>query len=328
MHFRRVYIIIRSFLFRILNRQFLIFLFFLFLSAAFWLFVSLDEDYEADFIVPIHLKNVPENVVITTDLARELHVTLKDKGATLLNYKYGQKIAPVVVDFEEYANHSGHSRFLTSDLVRQVVSQLSSATKIVSVKPDTLEFYFNYGLFKRVPVRIQGTIHTDSHYYLSTVSVKPDSVAVYAIRSILDTITAAYTRPLYVRNLTDTMTMNVELSRVKGAKFEPSRVKVSLFAEQMTEKTVQVPVQWVNFPATKSLRTFPSKVNVTFQVGMAMYRRITAADFVLVVNYEELLENRTNKCRLSLKTIPTGVTHVRIYPQEVDYLIEDVSPEN
>ena len=67
------------------NRQFLIFLFFLALSAVFWLFQALGETYEEDFQVPIELKNVPGNVVITTDLPQALHVSLRDKGSLLMD---------------------------------------------------------------------------------------------------------------------------------------------------------------------------------------------------------------------------------------------------
>ena len=48
---------------------------------------------------------------------------------------------------------------------------------------------------------------------------------------------------------------------------------------------------------------------------------ITIADFV------DLLKNKTNLCHLSLKTIPTGVSHVRISPQDVEYIIEEVTED-
>lgn len=60
---------------------------------------------------------------------------------------------------------------------------------------------------------------------------------------------------------------------------------------------------------------------------MGQYRNITSENFVLVVNYEELLKNKTNLCHLSLKTIPTGVSHVRISPQDVEYIIEEVAED-
>ena len=45
-----------------------------------------------------------------------------------------------------------------------------------------------------------------------------------------------------------------------------------------TEKTVEVPLHGVNFPADKALRTFPSKVQITFQVGLKRFRSIKAED--------------------------------------------------
>ena len=324
----RTYRYIRAFLFRVVNRQFLIFLFFLALSAAFWLFQTLEESYEEEFAVPLRLTNIPENVVITTDLPQQLHIMLKDRGAALLQYQYARKFSPVSVDFEDYANGRGHVRLLTNDVMKQVYAQLSPNTRVGNVRPDTLEYYFNYGEKKRVPVRVYGGIQTDAHYYLSSMRIVPDSVTVYAASEFLDTITAAYTRPVRLEGVSDTVSLTEELAHVRGAKFDPRQVKIYLSVDQLTEKTVQVPVRGVNFPATKALRTFPSKVNVTFQVGMGMYKRITEDNLVLVINYEELLENKTGKCRLSLRTIPSGVSHVRIYPQEVDFLIEDVVSEN
>ena len=324
----RTYKKIRNCLFRILNRQFLIFLFFLALSAAFWLFQSLEEPYEQEFSIPLRLKNIPENVVITTEPPREIRIMLKDKGTTLLHYRYGRAFSPITINFEDYATSNGQVRFLTADVIKQAYAQLSPATRVESIRPDTIEYYYNYGESKRVPIRIQGEIHADLRYYLSSVRIKPDSVTVYAVRPILDTITAAYTTPVYIKNVTDTMSWKEDLARIRGVKFDPKQINISLAVDQMIEKTVQVPIRGVNFPATKTLRTFPSKVNVAFHVGRSMYKLINSDNFVLVINYEDLIENKSGKCQLSFKTIPTGVFHVRINPKEVDFLIEDVVSEN
>lgn len=321
---RKIEQIVRSCFSKIWNRQFLIFLFFLVLSSAFWLFQTVNETYEEDFYVPVELKNVPGNVVITTELPEKLHLRLRDRGVTLLNYIYGQSFPPVVIDYNSYANASGHVRFLTADVVKQVTGRLAPSTQVVAMKPDTLEFYYNYGLCKRVPVRLQGTFRAADTYYVSDRILSADSVTVYAAKSLLDTITAAYTRPLYLKDIADTMRVRADFQSVRGVKFTPDHATLTLSVDRVVAKTVQVPVQWVNFPATKVLRTFPAKVSVTFQVGMARYRQITSESFVLVVNYEELLAAKDNKCHLALKTIPDGVSHVRISPQDVEYVIEEI----
>ena len=56
------------------NKQTFIFLFFLVLSTTFWLFQALNETYEEDFAIPIELRNVPGNVVVTTDQIGRAHV--------------------------------------------------------------------------------------------------------------------------------------------------------------------------------------------------------------------------------------------------------------
>lgn len=310
------------------NRQTLIFLFFLALSTTFWLFQALNETYEREFDVKLELRNVPSNVVVTTELPGTVRVTLRDKGSALLTYRYTQRLTPVVIDFATYSNVLGHVIVPNADITRQIASQLLPSTQMVSAKPDTLEFYYNYGLCKRVPVVVQGTISANKLFTLSNSLLSREYVTVYASKEQLDTITGAYTRPVNLRNLTDTARVRAEFAPVRGAKFTPKYVDLTFCVDRLVEKTVQVAVQQVNFPASKQLRTFPATVNITFQVGMGQYRSITSDNFVLVVNYEDLLKNKGNTCHLSLKTIPTGVSHVRITPQDVEYIIEEIGDDD
>lgn len=278
-------------------------------------------------MVKIELRNVPGNVVVTTDLPEYVHVSLRDKGSALLAYRYTRRLKAIVVDYNNYTSSNGHVIIQGSELTRQIASQLLPTTQMMSFKPETLEFYYNYGLCKRVPVRIQGSVRTNSLYSLSNTLLDKDSVLVYASKEILDTITGAYTQALTYRELTDTVKANASFVKLPGVKFVPSRIHVTFCVDRLVEKTVQVPVQQVNFPASKQLRTFPATVSVTFQVPMGQYRLITEDNFVLVVNYEDLLRNTSNQCHLSLKTIPAGVSHVKISPQDVEYIIEDLGEE-
>ena len=89
-----------------------------------------------------------------------------------------------------------------------------------------------------------------------------------------------------------------------------------------SEKTVDVPVQGINFPADEVLRTFPAKVQVTFQIGLSQFKNVTADDFVVVVDYKKLHESTGDKCKPILVQSPSIVNHVRLSPQEIEYIIE------
>ena len=81
------------------------------------------------------------------------------------------------------------------------------------------------------------------------------------------------------------------------------------------------------FHADKVLRAFPSKVQVTFQVGLSHFRQINADDFHIYVSYEELLRLGSDKYTVKIKNLPKGVSQVRFNPAQVDFLIEQVSPD-
>ena len=75
-------------------------------------------------------------------------------------------------------------------------------------------------------------------------------------------------------------------------------------------------------PEGKVLRTFPSKVRVNFTVGASLFRLINADQFSVVVDYNELIANPSDKCSIILKTSPHSVRNARLQRSQVDYLIE------
>lgn len=313
---------IRSFLLSRNSREFLVFLFFVFVSFSFWLLQVLNDDYETEFSVPLRLKNVPGDVVLTSELPGELRIGVKDRGTVLANYMLGQTFYPITLDFKDYEDKGNRVRIPVSTLMKKIAGQLNQSTKLLTIRPDTVEFIYTKGKAKKVPVKLQGNLALDRQYYVSDIIYSPDSVMVYAPQEILDTITTAYTQAVKLDNVTDTIRRRVHLAKVKGAKFTPDFDDVTILVDIYAEKSVEVPVRGVNFPPDKVLRTFPSKVQVTFQVGLSHFKAITADDFFIGVTYESLLKNKGEKCPVSLKSIPRYVNHVHLNPKEVDYIIE------
>lgn len=311
---------------KIWNKESVIFLFFLALSCVFWIFQTLNEVYEEELLVPIEVVNVPGNVVIMSDLPEALQVTLRDKGSTLLTYMYTKKFNSVKIDFDTYANSSGHVTLPEDEVLKQVSNQLLAGTQLVSMKPERIEFYYNYGLHKRVPIVLRGEVQTGKLFNISEIKLSNDSATVYASQEVLDTITAAYTRVLNLDNLTDTTKVKAEINPIKGTKFVPQLVEVEFCVDRLVEKSVEVAIKPMNFPSDKQLITFPAVAKVTFQVSMGLFRQITGESFTVTVDYEDLTKQPSQKCPLSLKTVPKGVFHPKISPASVEYIIEDIGP--
>lgn len=313
---------IRNFLLAEKSREFLIFLFFVFVSFSFWLLQVLNDDYETELSIPVRMKNVPEDVVLTSELPNEIRVGVKDRGTVLVNYMWGQTFYPLTIDFNEYLDKGAQVRIPSSTLTKRIASQLNQSTKLSTVKPDTLEFIYTKGEAKKIPVRLQGNIKTDRQYYISDTIYSPDSVMVYAPNAILDTITAAYTQVLELNHIADTTRHRFRIVPVKGARFTPSYSDVTFLVDIFAEKTVEVPVTGIHFPTDKVLRTFPPKVHVSFQIGLSQFKDVTGDDFKVVVDFEDLKKGSSDKCRPILLQSPPHVNHIRLNPSEIDYIIE------
>ena len=196
----------RKFLLAFANKKFLIFLFFLFLSTIFWLSIALNEVVEKEISVPIRLVNVPQNAVITMPLPDSVRVTLRDKGFALLSYLYGDKLHSIAINFLTYTNKNANiGQVPNTDIQKYILQYLYASTHLISIKPDKFDFYYNYGLSKRVSIRLKGTIRTASGYYLSQVRFNPERVTIYASKHLLDSITHIYTQPLHIKNMVDTI---------------------------------------------------------------------------------------------------------------------------
>jgi len=316
---------IKNFLLSDKSREFLFFLFFFLIAGGFWLLQTLNNDYETEFLIPVRMKELPDNVVLTSEPPSELHIRVKDKGTVLFNYMLGKSFFPVNLKFSDYKGKDNRLTIYASDFEKKIASQLNVSSKILSIKPDTLEYIYSEGKSKSVPVRFQGKVTAGLPYYVSDTICKPDSVQVYAPEGILDTLTAAYTQMTTMRNISDTTRLQVPLTAERGVKFVPASVEMTFPVDIYTEKTVEAALRGINFPADKVLRTFPSKVQITFQVGLKRFRNITASDFILPVSYEELLNLGTDKYTVKLKSVPSGINHICIVPDQVDFLIEQVT---
>ena len=310
---------VRNFLFSGLNKEFLIFLFFLALSGAFWLLMTLNETMEREFKIPMRLTGVPRNAVMTGELPDTVRVTVRDKGFTLVTYDF----RPLVFRFSNYADEDeGKGVIPLTDVQKQVLSQMYGSSKLLQVKPGAFDFYFTYGTSKKVPVVFRGKITTSKSYYLAHTEFYPSIVTVYANKQQLDKLQTVEIEPFNYRNLQDTIRQAVKIRKIRGVKIVPSTVRLSVYPDVLTEEAIEVPITAINMPPGMVLRTFPSKVTVRFTIGASLFRTIKPNLFKVVVDYEELAANPSDKCTLQLRSVPRSVSKASLEIDRVDYLLE------
>jgi hypothetical protein len=323
MSFRSVWRTIREFLFTKTSKEFLLFLFFLVLSGIFWLSLTLNETYEREFAVPVSVIGIPKNAVLTSDEVDTIRVTIRDKGIVLVAYKYGDALSRIELPFRNYTHNNGTGLIPASEIQKRIYQKLVSSSKITAIKPEKVEFYYNYGSKKQVPVRWSGRVIPEELYFISRVSYEPDSVTIFASEDKLDSINMVYTEQLNYANFRDTLTVDCNLAKLKAVKTVPDHVRIRFYTDVLTEERISnIPIVGINMPEGKVLRTFPAKTSVSFVAGVSVYRNLKPEDFTVIVDYDEIRRNPSEKCRIYLKNVPSGISRAKLETTMVDYLIE------
>ena len=313
---------IRDFLFSIVNKEFLIFLFFLVLSTTYWLMSVLNETMEREIIVPVKLTNIPDNAIVLTDETVPLRVTVRDKGYTIAAYLYGEELPTIKLPFVTYFKGEQRCVVNTNELNKLVAAQLYSSSKILSIKPERLEFPFNQGQHKRLPIKLQGTVKPADSYHLARISFSPDSVMVYSSQQMLDSLQIVMTEPVNIRDFNDTISQKIKIESIKGSKIVPNEVRMTLYPDILVEATINVPITPINVPEGMVMRTFPSQIQVNYIIGAARYHKINQKSFTVVADYAATNEGEHKQCLLKLVKAPSDARSTKLKANYVDYLLE------
>lgn len=310
------------------SHDLLVFLFFLAVSFTFWMLQALNENLEREVIVTLRLTNVPEDVVIIDSLPSQVSVTLRDKGLALARHSIYSVFHPNTIDID-FGKHSSESddasvTIAHEEMYEMLKGQFAATTRLQEFRPDTIGYGYNHGRSRILPIRLNANLKAAAQNYIQSVTLTPDSIRVFAPASMLDTMRAVYTDPITLHEIKEPLNFQIPLQSRMHLKYTQQQVNVKVGIGYYTEKTLSIPIIGLNFPANKKLRTFPAKATITCRVESGSYHRISPEDFVLATTYEELMQNAADsKLMLHLKSLPSGVSDVRISPLEVDYLIEE-----
>lgn len=299
------------------NKELLVFMFLLFMSAAFWMSIALSKVYERDIRIPVVLKNVPQNVILLDNETDTITVSIKANGSAFL-YKTFEGIETIRLDFAQYKLED--KVFVSNnELQKHAKLNLGNSIQVVSVKHDGLTFRFNYGEHKRLPVRFAGRVGSRAD---KEITMEPDSIVVYAQTDVLKVLKEISTVSDSI-DVKEETTLSVRLERMKGVKCIPDKVKVNIKPLVFVENTIEVPVECINEPEDKKLVLFPSRVSVTYVVDIKKHNLIEKDLFRVEADYNEVADMKNQMCKFRLVTKPSFVKQAKLSIDSTKYLIKD-----
>lgn len=302
------------------GKDVLTYLTFVAVAFVFWVFMSLDNEMQRDFDVPLEVTEIPDSVTLISQLPPSLAVSVKGKDSKLLRFFMG-KMSPVKFKWVDNAK-DGSLIMPGARLDSRLRDYFGAGVEIVSCRPDSIRIPYTTQPGVKVKLRIDADIHPNLQYIVyGTPYTDVDSVTLYSINDIPHSIKEVSTEPIVKSGLTDTTTYVVAVKPIPGVRIIPDKVSVTVPVEPLIARKRTAAIETHGVPEGKHLVTFPSKVEVSYLVPMSAYND----DYPLKASVEyEDVKMPGNKIPVSLSILPSIYRSVSFTPESVEYIIENV----
>jgi YbbR domain-containing protein len=309
----------------LLNKRVATFLCCVFISVLFWLLMTLSKEYTISVAYPVVYTNSPKDKVIANNLPPAIQIEIRSKGFFLLVYKFREP-QTVYVDLNE-SRPMGQNHFylLTNNQISKFTEQFSSRIKIQRIVPDTIYLNFNKKITKRVPVRSNLKLTVDSRYQQADpIKLVPGFVDISGAADVISRIDHVETVPMSLVNIDKSQSINLKIAIDSvNSEYELSATHVRALVNvvKFTEANIELPIEAVNLPPGYTLKAFPDKVNVRYNVAFDNYEKINAQQFRAVIDYKKA-EPGSNKLKITLEKLPADIRSVKLNPEKVEYILK------
>lgn len=299
------------------------FFLFLCLASAFWLMHTIGTSRAMKVSFNLVYVGIPNDVFVTSELPQSVTFSIKNEGQKLMSYYLSAESDTLVVDLSNRFDGKGQITYNMQLLKSDIQRRLPESSQIEELTPELLTLtYLKLG-HKLLPVRLSESIPLVTPCVLAdSVTIKPAFVTVYAPQATLDTMDFVSVKPFFVKPLGKTSVFKESLISLEQGNTDITEVVITVPVELSTEKTLEIPIQSVNFPTAISLRTFPAFVRVTCSVGVSRFNTVTPNDFKAEVFYDDLEKGTHHKVNVRLSTVNSDVFNMRYAPTEVEFLLE------
>jgi hypothetical protein len=304
------------------GKDLLLFTLFLCVSYVFWIIMTLNEDTQRDLNVPLEITDTPEGITFISDVPGTITVSVRDKGTSLVNYVWGN-MPTLKIRYNEFTHNSYNERIVCSqqELNMRVRSLFGANAQVMSLRPDSLSFVVTDQPGR--PAKVVPCIDAQASIQSvisGPITVKPDSVLIYSAKKLPITMQTVSTMEISRTELTDTLTLEVRIKPISGARAVPDRVTVTIPVEPLIAKQRTVPITLKGAPAENSVLLFPSTVTVTYLVPMSMYNSEVGV-ITVMADYNHR-SSSTAKVPLTLGSTPDFCHNPTLSTDSVDFLIE------
>lgn len=321
------------------NRKLTTFLVCVLIATLLWLVMALSRSIPTLLEIPVSFTGINNSKTISNKLPTHLKLRVSTSEAKLIIRKYFFRNDTIEISSENLTieRKRGLSYLLTKDIQTDIEDQLKPRIRVLGVFPDTILFYFDTKLEKKIPVNLKAQFLYEKQYQLANnhIELEPDSIVVTGPEKLVRNVSSIETNFIKLENIKENTRLNVSLNKAnlveneQYVNFDTSLVSISASAitanipiEKYTESTIEIKLSTFGFPSGINPAISPDIIKITYQVSFANYGKIKPEMFVAQINYTDLRMERSGKASVSITKKPDFIKITRIDPEKVNFLLK------
>lgn len=276
------------------------------LSSVLWLSLTLGEQRTVTVRLPIQVVNVPADQALTEVPPSTARVQMRGDGMELIRLLYD----PPTITVDGSAGRV--------NLEEAIDLQQVANVRVENLMPRSIEIHTEPRTERRVPVVSRVDVELASaHELIEEPRLRPDSIQVVGAQSIVDSLSAWPTESTAVKDLQDTVQVEVSLADTLDGLVQRKVDRVTFVARagRFAEATKKVKVQVTGVPSDQDLVALePSTIRIRYRVLFdQLFESQRSSEFFSTVSYSQI------------RSDTTGYVEPRIHVPS-DLLIRDPEP--
>jgi hypothetical protein len=282
-----------------------------------WGSISLSDIFYTNVDVKLTLTNLPSGYTTGSPLPEKIQLRVKGQGWRLVSINVGPET-------EFRVSVGGDSGRQNINLYDYLESNrwLLSDVEIINISPDSIRFFIERIITKKLPVISGLDLEFKPGYGLaSDIIFKPDSVLVSGPLSLLKNMTGIKTGDKLLTALDSRTETEVNLPWMNGFNYNANLIEVILDIQRIVDKQFEnISVDVIDIPPRKEVVLLPNKIGFNVRGGIEILGKLKPDQFRAYVRYQSLVQDTTGSVTPVLE-MPKNVTLQFLKPDRLRYVI-------
>ncbi len=310
-----------------------LFLLFLFLASVVWYIIRLNDTYQQDIIIPLHIEGIENPTHADGEAFFDVHSLASGKGYAFLHLKIFPRSTLVEVKISDIIRKDDvtGNQVISIPLLENIVSSKLGDLSLIKIYDTNVDINLDSYIEKFVTVSPYITHDLKGGYMqIGATILAPCSVLIKGDRSIINNIDSLPTEPLKLTSRYNDFVGQVKIAPRVGVMITPKEVTYKIRTDRFTERkiTSKVEARMSNTVFDSSAFTYiPSKVEVCFNIAQSSGTTFIPSMYKLYIDYDPNSNNKDkdnkideNLYQVKIDNLPLGVKVQYINPQYITVL--------